>query len=68
MMTKKRDDTADGELVAAFHDSLRLAFAAAMRALMEALPAGATRDIALSEIISAHERTEQAMRLRRVLN
>jgi hypothetical protein len=72
MMTEKRDDAADGELVRVVsadpQHSLRIAFGAAMAALMERIPAGYARDIALTEIIAAHERAEHAIARRRVLN
>jgi hypothetical protein len=65
----EQDNTVDGELVATVQvDPLRSAFASAMGALMERLPAGYARDVALTEIIAAHERTESAIARRRVLN
>jgi hypothetical protein len=68
MMTE-RNDAADSELVhVVTADPLRAAFAAAMGVLMERLPASHARDIALSEMIQAHERTEHALARRRVLN
>jgi hypothetical protein len=68
-MTEHEDTGVSGELVATVTaDPLRSAFAAAMAALMERLPAGHTSDIALTEIIAAHERTEHALARRRVLN
>ena len=68
MMTE-HEDSADGELVATVTvDPLRAAFASAMGALIQALPAGYVRDVALAEIIAAHERTEHAIARRRVLN
>lgn len=36
--------------------------------LMESLPAGTVRDIALSEILDAHVRTEHALARKRILN
>jgi hypothetical protein len=68
MMTSEHDK-ADGELVATvITDPLRSAFASAMSALIQALPAGYARDVALAEIIAAHERTEHALARRRTLN
>ena len=68
-MTEHEHDNADGELVdVVVADPLRSAFAAAMGVLMERLPAGFVRDVALTEIIAAHERTEHALARRRVLN
>jgi hypothetical protein len=68
-MTTEHDHGVAGELVATVAaDPLRAAFAAAMGVLMERLPAGYARDVALTEIIAAHERTEHALARRRVLN
>jgi hypothetical protein len=47
---------------------LRSAFASAMGALIQALPPSYARDVALAEIIAAHERTEHAIARRRILN
>ena len=71
-MTEHEHDAADGELVATVtadpQHLLRSAFASAMGALIQALPAGYARDVALAEIIAAHERTEHAIARRRTLN
>jgi hypothetical protein len=68
-MTEHEHDAADGELVATVTaDPLRAAFAAAMGALIQTLPPSYARDVALAEIIAAHERTEHAIARRRVLN
>ena len=68
-MMKDRNDTADGELVASVTvDPLRAAFAAAIGALMEALPPSRARDIAVEQIIGAHMRTEELLARHRVLN
>ena len=50
MSPDEQDDAADGTLVATVMpaDPLRAAFAAAMKTLVEALPPGHTRDIALA--------------------
>jgi len=69
MMTEQ-NDSADGELVAAYPiaDPLRAAFAQALGALMRALPPSRARDIAVEQIISAHMRTEELLARHRILN
>jgi hypothetical protein len=49
-------------------DPLRAAFAAAIGALMQALPASRARDIAVEQIIAAHVRSEEMLARHRVLN
>ena len=49
-------------------DPLRKAFAAAIAALMEALPSGYARDTAVEQIMEAHRRTEHALRRNQVLH
>lgn len=49
-------------------DALRSAFAVALGAIMQAMPAGIARDIAVTEIMAAHERTERALARHRTLN
>jgi hypothetical protein len=68
-MMAEQNDSADGELVATVTaDPLRSAFASAMSALIQALPPSYARDVALAEIIAAHERTEHAIARRRALH
>jgi hypothetical protein len=68
-MTEHEHDDVAGELVATVTaDPLRAAFAAAMGALIQVLPPSYVRDVALTEIIAAHERTEHALARRRVLH
>ena len=58
-----------GELVdTVTTDPLRAAFAAAMGALIQALPPSHVRDTALEQIIEAHARTEHALSRTRVLH
>jgi hypothetical protein len=68
MMTK--NDKAVGEkLVATVPiDPLRSAFAAAMGALIQALPPSYARDTAIEQLIAAHTRTEEVLARHRVLN
>jgi len=57
------------ELVATVtHDPLRAAFAAAMGALIQALPPGYVQEVAIEQLIAAHVRAEQVLAKRRVLN
>jgi hypothetical protein len=71
-MTDEHEHDDVGELVdvvtADPQHLLRSAFASAMGALIQALPASYVRDVALAEIIGAHERTEHAIARRRILN
>jgi hypothetical protein len=69
MMTEQ-NDSADGELVAAYPiaDPLRAAFAQALGALMRALPPSTARDIAVEQVIGAHQRTEELLARHRMLN
>jgi len=68
-MTKHEQDTADGELVASVSiDPLRSAFAAALGAIIQALPPSRARDIAVEQLISAHVRTEEILARHRILN
>jgi hypothetical protein len=72
MTEHEQDAGVSGELVATVtadpQHLLRSAFASAMGVLMERLPASHARDIALSEMIQAHERTEHALARHRILN
>jgi len=69
MAEHKQDDVADGELVASVPaDPLRSAFAGALGAIMEALPPSRTRDIAVEQVIGAHQRTEEILARHRILN
>jgi hypothetical protein len=64
---RKYDDAANGELEAI--DPIRVAFAQAIGAIMNALPEGNARRVALEEIMSAHERTSAVLATyRRTLN
>ena len=57
------------ELVASFPaDPLRAAFAAALSALIQALPPSYARDAAVEQLIAAHTRTEEVLARRRILN
>ena len=69
MMTEQ-NDSADGELVAAYPiaDPLRAAFAQALGALMRALPPSIARDIAVEQVMGAHQRTEELLARHRILN
>jgi len=49
-------------------DPLRSAFARALGVIMEALPPSRVRDIAVEQIIGAHQRTEELLARHRVLN
>jgi len=49
-------------------DPLRKAFASALAAIVEALPPSRARDIAVEQIIGAHQRTEELLARHRVLN
>jgi len=69
-MTEHQDDTA-GELVDRVTipaDPLRAAFAQALGALMRALPPGLARDLAVEQVMGAHQRTEELIARHRVLN
>jgi len=58
-----------GELVGRVTvDPLRAAFAHALRAIAEALPPSRARDIAIEQVIGAHQRTEELLARHRVLN
>ena len=68
-MMKERNDAADGELVATVPaDPLRVAFARALGTIMETLPPGRARDIAVEQVIGAHQRTEELLARHRILN
>jgi len=49
-------------------DPLRRAFASAIGAVVEALPPGRARDLAVEQVIAAHVRTEQLLARRRILH
>jgi len=68
MMTEP-DHGVAGELVATVPaDPLRAAFAQALGALMRALPPSIARDIAVEQVIGAHQRTEELLARHRILN
>ena len=68
MMTES-DHGVAGELVATVPaDPLRAAFAQALGALMRALPPSTARDIAVEQVIGAHQRTEELLARHRMLN
>jgi hypothetical protein len=68
MMTEKRDDAADGELVATVDaDPIKVAFAAAAAEVLALLPDGYARRAAVEEIIEAEGRTKARL-MRRILN
>jgi hypothetical protein len=69
-MTEHEQDAADGEMVAAYPiaDPLRAAFAQALGALMRALPPSRARDIAVEQVMGAHQRTEELLARHRILN
>jgi len=65
----EHEDAADGELVDRVTvDPLRQAFASALRVIVEALPPSRARDIAVEQMIGAHQRTEQLLARHRILN
>jgi hypothetical protein len=68
MMTEKRDDAADGELVATVTaDPITEAFAAAIGTVLDMLPESFARQTIVKENMAAHERTKQAL-VRRWVN
>ena len=68
-MTEHEQDNADGELVhVVTADPLRAAFARALGVIMEALPPSRARDIAVEQVIGAHQRTEELLARHRILN
>jgi len=69
-MTQHEQDDVAGELVATVvpTDPLRAAFARALGVIMEALPPSRARDIAVEQVIGAHQRTEELLARHRVLN
>jgi len=68
-MTEHEQDDVVGELVDRVTvDPLRVAFARALGVIMEALPPSRVRDIAVEQIIGAHQRTEELIARHRVLN
>jgi len=67
-MTNTEKDVA-GELIDVVHaDPLRAAYAQALRTIMEALPPSRARDIAVEQVIGAHQRTEEILARHRILN
>jgi len=69
MVTNEHDDVADGELVQPVADPIRFAFAAAIGAVLTALPDGPARTLAVDEIAAAHQRVVAAlMTYRKTLN
>jgi len=69
-MTNTNEDGVVGELVdaAPATEPLRSAFASAMRAIMEGLPPCRARDLAVREIMGAHQRVEELLARHRTLN
>jgi hypothetical protein len=68
-MIEHENDDADGELVETVTpDPIRVAFAAALGALIQSLPPSYARDVAIEQTIRAHLRTEEAVARRRILN
>jgi len=69
MTQHEQDDGVAGELVATMPvDPLRAAFGAAMSALIQAMPPGTARDLALEQVMGAHQRTEELLARHRILN
>jgi len=69
MIEEEQEQPIDGEYVdIAPVEPLRAAFARALGALMEALPPGRPRDIAVEQIMGAHQRTEELLARHRILN
>jgi hypothetical protein len=67
MVDERPGDDAVGELVATAPDLLRHAFAQAVATLIDHLPEGAARNVAVSECIAAHHRcVERLARMRRL--
>ena len=68
-MTEHEEDRVTGELVhVVTADPLRAAFAQALGALMRALPPSIARDIAVEQVMGAHQRTEELLARHRMLN
>jgi hypothetical protein len=69
MAPGEKDAAADGELVEPrpVADPIRMAFGAAIEAVMDMLPDGFAREAPVREIMRAEERTKAAL-VRRVLN
>jgi len=68
-MTECKEQDVAGELVDRVTvDPLRVAFARALGVIMEALPPSRARDLAVEQIIGAHQRTEELLARHRVLN
>ena len=64
----EQDNTPEVTTVTTVGDPLRSAFAQAMGVLIEALPPGRMRDLAIEQLIGAHQRTEELLTRYRVLN
>jgi len=64
----EQDNTPELVATVAVADPLRVAFARALGVIMEALPPSRARDIAVEQIIGAHQRTEELLARHRVLN
>ena len=68
-MTSEHEQDVAGELVAVVPtDPLRAAFASALGALMRALPPGLARDLAVEQVMGAHQRVEELLARHRILN
>jgi len=69
MTQHEQDDGVAGELVHVVPaDPLRAAFAQALGALMRALPPGLARDLAVEQVMGAHQRVEELLARHRILN
>jgi len=69
MTEQERDDVIAGEYVDSMPvEPLRASFARALGALMDALPPGRPRDIAVEQVMGAHQRAEELLRRYRVIN
>ena len=64
-MVNERDDIADGELVSSARpvaaDTLRVAFGAAIRTVMETMTDSPLRTLVISELMLAHQRAAQRL-------
>lgn len=68
MSPNEQDDAGDSEIVESQPaDPFRAAFAAAIAAVLEALPPSWMRDVAVKEVMIAYERTKVAL-VRRYVN
>jgi hypothetical protein len=67
MIAPQEDDIDDSELASQPADPIRAAFGSAAAAIIDALPAGWMREVAVKEIMSAYERAKVAL-VRRYVN